>query len=593
MHTRLHRAARRARRAGAHRRITARSVIWGGCAAVFAVTPAAAQPEAPAAVPPPRPAIGGTLPPPTTPGGFPTPGGPGAQLSPESRLRLGGPGFPFDSVIAPAPPGAPVRAWSVTPSIAIEQIYNDNIFNTARNREEDLITRVTPALLLGVDTQRLQGRLNYAPGFDYYWRNTSQNRIRQQGNGQVQGVVVPDLFFVDARAAASVQSLSGGFAPGTDPAVGRDNEVQTLTFSVSPYLVQRFRGLATARLGYVYTYVDQDRVDRTAPLPAGQPGSSFTPSEYSSHQGYLVVRSGEDFGRLAMQATLSGTSFVGSGLYEDAYKNIGVLETRYAFTRMVAGLVELGYESQHFNTVPETNVDDVVWAIGTRLTPGPESVIIAKYGRRDGFNSFFLDGTLALGVRTRLSANYAERLTSSALEAGDLLSTVTLDPLGNPVDALTGVPVLPGFANSALGVQSGLFRQKSASATITQVWARDTFSFTVSQTDRTPVADAPGARTRGFSQKGTSFSLRWARDLAETTRLTSFVQYGITTSGVANESDTYSAGLVLAHQINPALTGTLSYRLSIREGGTSAGGRPQADDRTVQNVITAGIRQSF
>jgi uncharacterized protein (PEP-CTERM system associated) len=567
-----------------------------GFATLSLALPAAGQTEAPTLPAPAGPAIGGTLTGPPGPGGFTTPGGPGAVLSPDARARLGGVGFPFNSVGSVGAPGGPgVRepGWRLTPNLGIEQEYNDNIFYTSRNREDDFITRVIPGLLLNVDTQRLQGTLNYAPALEFYWQNSDENRLTHSGSGQFLGTVVPDLFFVDVRGQAAVQSLSGGATPGTQPGVGRDDQVQTLSFSVSPYLTQRFGSWASARTGYVYTYVNQDRVDQNAAFPANQPPTSFTPSEYSSHQGYLVVRTGENFGRYAGQASVSGTTFVGSGLYEDAYKNIVLLENRYAITRTIAGLVEIGYESQRFNTVPRTDVDDIVWAVGARLTPTPESVIVAKYGRRDGFNSFFLDGSLELGVRTRLFANYSERLTTSALNAGDLLSTTTLDPLGNPVDTVTGAPVLPSFANSALGVQSGLFREKVATATISQTWLRDTFSFSVSQTDRTPVADAPGTTTRSFAQKGTFFTFSWGHDLAETTRLTSYASYGITTSGVASDSDTYGAGIVLAHQINPALVGTLSYRLNIRDGGFSATGQPQGDDRAVQNIITAGLRQSF
>jgi uncharacterized protein (PEP-CTERM system associated) len=558
-------------------------------------------PVAPGPAVPLGPAVGGSLIGPAGQGGFRDPGAPGAILSPESRARLGGVGFPFDSVAAAgAAGGRGVRepGLSLSPTLGIEQDYNDNIFFTARNKRDDLITRVLPGLLLNIDTYRLQGTLNYAPSVEFYWQNSDQNRTSHQGNGQFLGTIVPDLFFLDVRGQAATQSLSGGFTPGTEASVARQNQVQTLSFSVSPYVVQRFGGLATARVGYVYSYVNQDRVDPNSALPADQLASSFTPSEYSSHQAYGVLRTGEDFGRYTGQFTASGTTFVGSGLYEDAYKNIVVLENRYSITRTIAGLVEIGYETQHFNTVPVTDVEDVVWSFGTRLTPTPESTIVAKYGRRDGFNSFFLDGTLELGVRTRLFANYSERLTTSALNAGDLLGSVTLDPLGNPVDANTGAPVIPSIANSFLGVQSGLFREKVATATISQTWLRDTFSLSATQTDRTPVADAPGTTQRGFAQKGTSFTFSWGHDLAETTRLTSYVQYGITSSGASSgDSDSYGAGVFLSHQINPALVGTLSYRLNIRDGGSTTTGsgtvQSQNDDRAVQNVITAGIRQSF
>jgi uncharacterized protein (PEP-CTERM system associated) len=576
-----------------------------GLATVSLAFPAAGQTTSPSisgptVVAPSGPAIGGTLTGPPGPGGFPGIGGPGAILSPDARARLGGIGFPFDNVSSVGAAGGPgVRQPGLTfiPSIGIEQEYNDNVGFTADNKQDDFITRIRPGLLMNVDTQRLQGTLNYSPSIDFYWNGTSDNGISHFGNGQFLGTIVPDLLFIDVRGAAGVRSLSGGSSdPNARSSVGRQDQVQTVSFSVSPYLVQRFGGWASARTGYVYSYVNENRVDPNASL-VQQPGQlpfSFTPSEYSSHQGYLVLRSGENFGPLLLQGSISGTTFEGSGLYEGAYKNAVTLETAYAFTRTVAGLVEIGYEDQFFNTVPQTDITGVTWAFGTRLTPTPESLIIAKYGRRDGFDSFFLNGSLELGVRTRLFANYSEKLTTSALSAGDLLNAITLDPLGNPVDAQTGAPVIPAFASSTLGTQSGLFREKAGTATISQNWLRDTFSFSVSQTDRSPVADAPGQSRPGFAQKSTNFTFTWGHDVAETTRLTSFLSYGFTTSGVTDDGNNYGAGIVLTHQINPALAGSLAYRLNIRDGGgVSSTGQPLGDDRAIQNVIVAGLRQSF
>jgi uncharacterized protein (PEP-CTERM system associated) len=564
-----------------------------GFAATHLGFSAAAQVEAPAITGPALPSAPAVAAP-AAPGGFVPPAAPGSLAPFESRARPGSFGFPFNTAERPGPAR---QGLTFTPSIALEQIYNDNIrYTPDSTRREDFITRITPSLRIQADTARLQGGLTYAPAIDYYWRNTDQNRVSQNFNGQLLGTVIPDRFFIDARGQAAVQSLSGGVAPESEASGGRDNQVQTYTFSVSPYLVQRFRGLATARVGYVLNYVNQNRLDRNAALPTDQLASSFTPSEYTSHQGYVTVRTGEDFGRYAGQATVSATEFVGGGLYEGAFRRLALLENRYSITRTIAVVGDIGAEAQKFNTVPPTDFEDIVWAAGVRLTPGPDTTITAKYGRRDGFNSFFLESRVALGVRTTLFANYKESLTSSALDAGSLLGATTIDALGNVVDAGTGQPVIPSIANSNLGVQSGLSRTTTASVAISQQWDRDTLRFTLTQTERQPVADAPGATAnqRGFAQESTSFSVSWSHDLAENTVLTSFAQYSLSSSGrTTGDTDTYGLGTSLSHRINPSLTGVLSYRLNIRDGGNTTTGTGSSDDRAVQNIISAGIRQSF
>lgn len=550
----------------------------------------------------PAPGIGGILPGGSGPGGFGTwgPGTGPVGLAPDAGSRPGTIGFPFSAFDQPWDPaqaaGEPTRAVRIQPSIALDLIYNDNIDGTARNKRDDIITRITPAVLINLDSTRFQGTFSYAPQIEIYTQNSGENRVNQRFNGQGLATVVPGLFFVDARGSANVQTLSGGGGLDEDTSSSRDNLVQTYSFSVSPFAVYRFGGTATARVGYVMSYVNQDTVDNDggssfSNLPPDQRQFSFTPSEYTSHQFYSVVRTGEDFGRFAAQGTLSGTIFDGGGMYDGAYRHIALLETRYAITPTIAPLAELGYERQRFNTVPRTDVDGIVWALGVRLTPTPESVIVAKYGRRDGFNSFYLNGTLEVGARTRLFANYSERLTTSALEAGDLLSTTTLDPLGNPVDAMTGQPVVPSFANSTLGIQSSLARVKSATASASQTWLRDTFTLTLGYTERVPVADAPGTVTPGFRQESYSAGLSWGHDLGERTKLTSFGSYSRTSSDTAGDGNTYTAGTALTYLMSPTLVGSLSYRLRINDGGASSGGID--DGQVTQNIITAGVRQSF
>jgi len=537
-----------------------------------------------------------------SPGGFGYDPGTRVGLSPGSAVRPGTLGFPYTAFDRPlddpgAPPEEPARTVTLVPSVALELTYNDNIDARAHDRRDDLIVRVRPALLLNVDSVRLQGTFNYAPSVEFYTQNSDENRVNQNFNGQGLATVVPGLFFVDVRGSAAVQSLSGSGSAYDEASSSRNNQVQTYSFSVSPFVTYRFGGLASLRAGYVMQYVNQDRLDRDDPLPfenvpPDQRQFSFTPSEYTSHQFYGVVRTGEDFGRLAMQGSLSSTTYDGDGLYDGAFRNIGLLETRYAITPTVAGLVELGYETQRFNTIPKTDISEMVWAVGVRLTPTPESVIIAKYGKRDGFESFYFNGTLEVGARTRLFANYSEQLTTSALSAGDLLASTTLDPLGNPVDAMTGAPVLPSFANNTLGVQSGLFKQTAASISASQAWLRDTFTLTLSYTEREPVASAPGATTQPFGQKATSVSLSWSHDLTERATLTSYGQYSRTSSDTANDGNSYTGGAVLSYLLSPTLTGSLSYRFRVSDGG-SATGNALDDGTVVQNIVTVGVRQTF
>jgi hypothetical protein len=177
MRTLRRRAARIARRTfrpdDARRTASSRPVAWAGwpgvMLALVAAGPAAAQTEAPAApAGPPSPPTRAAPPPP-----------PGATVAPDSPFRPGTLGFPFTTLYA-APVGPP-RAWTITPSLGLSLTFNDNIRNTPRNRESDLIFGVTPGILVRADTARVQGTLNYAPTASFYAKNSNQNQLAHRG----------------------------------------------------------------------------------------------------------------------------------------------------------------------------------------------------------------------------------------------------------------------------------------------------------------------------------------------------------------------------------------------------------------------------
>ncbi len=502
------------------------------------------------------------------------------SISPE--VRLGGFGFPTG---APPPPPEPGRRWTVVPSIGLQLMGTDNVFQTTRNRQADLITTLTPALLLAADTARFQGVLNYAPNIQFYADTPGQNRMDQRFNGQGLATLVPDLLYLDIRGASAAQTITGGVAPESTLIANRQNKIQTTTFQASPYVMQRFGDLVTVQAGYGFQYVDQRssaQAGQFSLTPGGLP--VFANQHFTAHEFYAVGRSGPDLGRLALEGRLNNTNYIGTGVLDGAYRREASIEGRYAIIRGVSALLEGGYEQQRYAGTPGIRIDGPIWAAGLRLDLSDESRIIAKYGRRDGFDSAFLQASLALGGRTRFSANYSERLTSSASRAGDLLSTTTLDELGNPIDLATGLPAVQPFANSFLGAQSSLMRVRSASASIAQSWPRDTIALTVTNEKRTPISVASG--TVGFNQDGTTGSISWAHVLTERATTFAYAQYGQFNTGLLGKGDVVSGSVTLSYQLQPRLLGTVQVATSSRSDERSSG-------RATQNLILIGLRQSF
>ncbi|MDO9502898.1 TIGR03016 family PEP-CTERM system-associated outer membrane protein [Falsiroseomonas sp.] len=501
-------------------------------------------------------------------------------------IRIGQFGFPTTGPL-PAAPG-PARAWTIVPSLTVQAVATDNLTNSGNRKSGDVFTTITPGVLVSADTARLQGVLNYTPTARFHANNTDQDRFDQNFNGQALVSVVPGTLFLDMRGSSSIQSVNGGFAPEGSIVTDDRDRLQTTSFQISPYIVHRFGDTATMQVGYAYQWVDQSGDDPVLALQPGQfrPGvqGGTAAQSFTAHEGYAVVRTGPDFGRLALEGRLQATAYDGDGVLDGAYRRLGSVEARYAILRGLSVLVMGGYEQQRFGGTPGIDIDEPIWSVGTRFDFSEASQVTVRYGRRNGFNSLSFDGSVAVGGRTRISGRYAETLSTGALQAADLLSTTSLDQFGNPVDLSTGLPVVRPFSGSFLGSQNNLARIKTASAAIVQTWPRDTFALTLTREERTPVSVAEGGSS--FGQRGTSAGFTWSRSLTPRTTAVGFLQYGRSSNDLRGDGTIMSASLTFVHALRENTTATL--QLASRRNDASVG-----NGTSTQNFILIGLRQTF
>ena len=498
---------------------------------------------------------------------------PASLFSPYTRLG------DFGIADARTRPGAG-RDWSILPSLGLQVAGTDNaLLRNGADRRADFITTATPGVLAAADTTWLRGALNYAPIAQVYASTPKQDRVDQRFIGQGLATLVPDRVFLDARGFSTAQVAAGGFAPqSTSVAVDRRDTVQTTVFQVSPYLVHRFGSAATAQLGYAFQYGNQDGNTLTAPGTA-QP--FFTSQHYTAHEGFALLRTGEDFGRVALQARLDGTTFDGTGVLDNAHRTFGTVEARYALTPGISALVEGGYEDQRYAGTPGLRIQGEVWTAGASLRPSPDTVVLAGYRHIDGFNAPFLNARIPVGGRTVLFASYNDRLSTPLRRTQSLLATTSVDALGNPSDIETGAPLVT--ADSFLAVQSSLFRIRTASASASQIWIRDTVTLTLLSEERLPVSTAPGLIA--FKQRGTSGSASWQHEIGPRTASLGYLQYGTITSGLGS-GDVFTVGASLAHSFSEDLVGLLQFVHTERS-------LDQPGSHNIQNIVLAGLRMTF
>jgi uncharacterized protein (PEP-CTERM system associated) len=368
--------------------------------------------------------------------------------------------------------------------------------------------------------------------------------------------------------------------------------MQTYTAQVTPFLVHRFGSAASAQLGYSFQYSRQN----WASFSSSNTGDlDSTATNFSAHRGFAVVRSGEDLGRLALQARIDGTWYVGDGIYNGAHNFAAGLGARYTIIRSVAVLGDIGYENQQYSGTNPVSIDDAIWSVGLRLTPTPDSIVVLRYGHRNGFNSFSLNAGVALGVRTNLFATYSDTIGTSLTQGQNLLATTTTDTLGNTVDSQSGAPVL--LINSFLGLSNTLYRMRIGTVSLRHQWPRDTLTLSGTSQIQDPITSANNSLPFN-SSNGIYATINWAHEFSPRTTGVATAQYGRVNSGqlgfgdasfsqtALGNSDTYALAATLSHQLSEKLTASVQVAWT---SNTSS----LPDQGYTQGVIRAGFRRTF
>ena len=504
---------------------------------------------------------------------------------------------------APPPPG-----FTVLPGIGLQELVTDNVYEASRARIADLVTTISPSIVLGANTQRIQGTLAYSPNIQVYAVTGQQDQVDHELNGSASVTLVPDLLFVDLRGYATQQSTAGGFSPVGQPLYSQQDRTQTTGFSLSPYLVQRLGDLLQLRAGYSLEYLDQSgdpafgALDtglltpaQLAALQAAGQLPSFLGNNTLTHVEYATLSTTPELGRVSNTLQLRGEQDSGVGVLDGAYTYEAVDDVAYAVSRFVALLGRFGYQDLRYAGFPGVQVDQGIWGGGVRLTPNPDSAIVVRYGHQDGFDSALLNASYALTARTRVFAGYSEGLSTEQQQIEDTLAGSTVDQYGVSLDSQTAAPLL--LSDNLLGNQNNLYRLRRFSATSVTSYDVDTISLNVLFEKQSLVATGLGFT--GYSESGVSGSVGWTHLINETTSTLASVQYGTRTfsglgagvqaiTGLAGSGteQVFTLNASLSHSFSPTLQGSVQYTLTNRP--SSAG-----EQGFLQNIALVGLRKTF
>lgn len=552
-------------------------------------------------------------------------GGPVAPAVTPPDVRLGSLRTQLQAFQPNPVPRSSGPAWLIVPSIGVSVGATDNAGLVERPRQADVFTIISPAVSVSGDTARFKVNATYAPQLSVYASTSSQTRVDQFFNGAVLASVVPDIVFLDVRGSISQQSRSGGFGRSDTQTLNRNDQVQSISLSATPYAEYRFGGWGTGRVGYsiAQTFQDNrgdDRFNNTA-QGFNQFGNQF-PNQFANQfaTGDLTTQrqrasfiTGENLGRFNNISVLEAVQYDGFGAYRGAYRNTVTTDFGYALTRTITLLAGTGYQDIRFNALPPLRISEPIWSVGVRLLPNADSTITLGYGRRDGANSVFLDGAYSPTARTRVFARYSTGITTDSEEQQNLLQASTYGAGGLLQDSATGAPV--SSTSGFFGTQNGLFRVRRFSISGSLLLNRDSFSVSVTNEERTNLTSTLFDPTfsqfsnanavvlpAGSTSTGTYGTVSWQHDLSERLSSTASFQYGVQdfsqvsnqAGGQSNKTTTISATAGLGYTFTPTLSGSAQYRYTERSGGPGqAVFNSFGNGSVVENSILVGLRKSF
>lgn len=541
--------------------------------------------------------------------------------------------------------GAPASGgWTFVPRIDYQEMLTDNVLEQHSPRQTDLVSYLSPGFSLVGDMPRVSLNLSYAPTLAIYAREGSLDALTHQLNGIGLVTVVPDLAFVDIRATAGVHNAFGGVGGAggigaTDAATAqsaipslsgnaqgltRNNEVQTASIGVSPYLLGHFGDWGTGKLGDSLNITRSNALSGflSAPFPTGGvSGQTLVSNEENAHfiSGDILqqFQDSVDIDLLQSQtttdansATLNG-SFPASGGVANARRVVLTDQLSYKLNRSFAVFVSGGHEDITYSdqfaqsssafTIPagsngalaptvnsgnfgEPAIHDLTWSLGATWTPNPDSQLTVSYGHQNGFNSASANGHYTLTGRTLLTLSYGSTLGTQLEYLQSQLNLATPGTNGTLVNGQTGGQLF-GSTN-ALAVQNGVFRTDTLTAGTQTILDRDIITLSLLMTKQT---SSSGAISSTATAK--TFGATWVHQMQPDMTLNAGFSFSIQDQSVSaginpGNSTSVVASLGWQYQISDTVSTSLRYSFFERQAAV-------VSFDFYQNMLILGISKTF
>lgn len=491
--------------------------------------------------------------------------------------------------------------WHIQPRLMVSETYTDNVRmggggfggfggfgGSGRRGGGDFITQINPGISVTGKSRRFDVNANYTLNNLIYARN-ERFLMRHQLNSNGTAEVIKDHLFVDANAAVTQQNVSLLGPVALDNTSLTRNRRSIHSWSVSPYVRQRFKNFAAGELRYIHSETSS---------------SVRNFSNYAADSAIFSLNSGSDFSTLGWGINLSRTevdrkySGPGLGRLGSIKMERAAGSLKYAVTSHFDLIGTAGYEHNSFISI-RGKPSSHFWTIGFSWMPSQRTNINASGGQR------FFGTTYAASVdhRTRSTVwnlSYVEDITtfggqssSGGILSAGMLSSLFSGGLGGQALLDQGLPGSFSNPNNFLTNRLFLLRRLQGSLTLNGKknslvfrgfnYSRKSFSSDMEDADLIGLTNA--ILTRDTTQTGGN--VLWNHRLSPRSNTNINFGYVRTYYDVTNQADNnIIVSASLNKQFTSNTTGSIMYTHHLRESDRN-------NSNYSANIVTATVNLNF
>ncbi|MDH5570817.1 MAG: TIGR03016 family PEP-CTERM system-associated outer membrane protein [Gammaproteobacteria bacterium] len=293
--------------------------------------------------------------------------------------------------------------WDINGRFELTETYNDNIFlSESINEKSDYITQINPGMTVDAKGRQATLALNYIMQNIRYSKESSYDDTFHRLNANVNTIILPELFYIDASASHTQQILNRNISVPADNLTVSDNRTEVNLATISPYIKTQIGLNTMGELRYSEQWIDY---------------SETSVSDTNDQSIYAELRS------KVSNDLLLGFNYekhnINSETEYDSWLEETGINVDYMITGRLSGLAGAGYEKNEYDQLDGIRTEKGnTWYLGIRWGLSPHTLISARYGERAFGKAKSVDLVHELR-KWQWNINYNEDYTTSA---GTLLS---------------------------------------------------------------------------------------------------------------------------------------------------------------------------